>query len=181
MSNGMTIEQVHALLLEQFGSEAVGESVHAATDSWIEVSAEHLLAVGKFLRDDDRCRYDHLNDLCGADYLEPDQKKAAKFGHDPHVEVVYHLTSMTHRVQLKLKVLVSRWKNDEAGQLPEVPSVSGIWGIANWHEREAYDLVGIHFTGHPNLRRILCPEDWNGHALRKDYEFPLEYHGVRGR
>ena len=65
--------------------------------------------------------------------------------------------------------------------MPEVPSVSRVWSIADWHEREAYDLVGIHFTNHPNLRRILCPEDWEGHPLRKDYEFPLEYHGVRGK
>ena len=83
--------------------------------------------------------------------------------------------------ELKLKVLVPRWRNDVQGELPVVPSVSSLWGIANWHEREAYDLVGIHFEGHPNLRRILCPEDWVGHALRKDYAFPLEYHGVRGR
>ena len=56
-----------------------------------------------------------------------------------------------------------------------------IWAIADWHERECYDLVGVHFTDHPNLKRILCPEDWEGHPLRKDYDMPLEYHGVRGK
>ena len=71
--------------------------------------------------------------------------------------------------------------NDQAGELPEIPSLSKVWLIAEWHEREAYDLMGITFTGHPNLRRILCPEDWEGHPLRKDYEFPLEYHGIRGQ
>ena len=76
---------------------------------------------------------------------------------------------------------VSRWKGDVVGELPEVPSVAHVWAIADWHEREAFDLVGITFTGHPNLRRILCPEDWEGHPLRKDYAFPLEYHGVRGK
>ena len=60
-------------------------------------------------------------------------------------------------------------------------SVSSVWGIADWHERETYDLVGIRFTGHPNHRRILCPEDWVGHPLRKDYEFPLEYGTVIDR
>jgi NADH-quinone oxidoreductase subunit C len=77
--------------------------------------------------------------------------------------------------------VLPRWQNNEEGNLPVCPSVSVVWGIANWHEREAYDLVGIRFDGHPNHRRILCPEDWEGHALRKDYNFPLEYHGVRGR
>jgi len=177
----MTLSEIHQLLLEKFGSDAVGTEIHKAKDSWIQVSADALVPVARFLRDDQRLLFDHLNDLCGVDYLEPDAKKAAKFGHEPHVEVVYHLTSLKLRHVAKLKVSVPRWKDDKAGQLPVVPSVSSIWGIANWHEREAYDLVGIEFAGHPNLRRILCPEDWTGHALRRDYEFPLEYHGVRGR
>ncbi len=177
----MNIQEIHSILLEKFGEVAVGVAPVEATDPWIVVDAGSIVEVGTFLRDDERFRFDHLNDLCGCDYFEPDEKKAAKFGHDPHVEVVYQLSSMELKHRLKLKVLVSRWKNDEAGKLPEVPSVSQVWGIANWHEREAYDLVGIFFQDHPNLRRILCPEDWEGHALRKDYDFPLEYHGVRGR
>lgn len=177
----MDIEQIHGILLQRFGEAAVGAAAHQATDPWIQVAPEAIVAVARFLHDDSRMLFDHLNDLCGVDYLEPDAKKAAKFGHEPHVEVVYHLSSLKLRQQVKLKVCVPRWKDGVAGQLPLVPSVSSIWGIANWHEREAYDLVGIWFEGHPNLRRILCPEDWTGHALRKDYEFPLEYHGVRGR
>ncbi len=177
----MDIQQIHGVLLERFGEAAVGAAPHQATDPWIQVAPEAIVAVSRFLHDDPRMLFHHLNDLCGVDYLEPDAKKAAKFGHEPHVEVVYHLSSLKLRQQLKLKVSVPRWKDGIAGQLPDVPSVSSVWGIANWHEREAYDLVGIWFEGHPNLRRILCPEDWTGHALRKDYEFPLEYHGVRGR
>jgi len=78
-------------------------------------------------------------------------------------------------------VILPRWKDGKAGELPEVPSVTSLWRTADWHEREVYDLCGVAFTGHPNLRRILLSEDWQGHPLRKDYEFPLEYHGIRGR
>ncbi len=177
----MDIQGIHAILVERFGAAVVGNEPFKAIDPWIQVSANSIVDVCTFLRDDPRLQFNHLNDLCGVDYLEPDPKKAAKFGHEPHIEVVYHLSSLKLRHLLKVKVVVPRWRNDVAGQLPVVPSVSAVWGIANWHEREAYDLVGIDFEGHPNLRRILCPEDWVGHALRKDYDFPLEYHGVRGR
>lgn len=176
----MNIQDIHSILVEKFG-RAVGDSLVEASDPWIVVDADSIVEVGTFLRDDERLKFDHLNDLCGSDYLEPDAKKAAKFGHDPHVEVVYQLSSIELHHRLKLKVILPRWKDDVEGQLPEVPTVSTVWGIADWHEREAYDLVGIFFIDHPNLRRILCPEDWEGHALRKDYDFPLEYHGVRGR
>ncbi|MFO1000932.1 MAG: NADH-quinone oxidoreductase subunit C [Planctomycetaceae bacterium] len=177
----MDIQGIHSILLERFGEAVVGSQIHKAIDPWIQVAAASIVEVCTFLRDESRLRFDHLNDLCGVDYFEPDAKKAAKFGHEPHVEVVYQLSSLKLRHQLKLKVVVPRWKDNMEGQLPVVPSISAVYGIANWHEREAYDLVGIHFEGHPNLRRILCPEDWIGHAMRKDYDFPLEYHGVRGR
>ena len=177
----MDIQGIHAVLLERFGEAVVGSQPFKAIDPWIQVEASAIVEVAMFLRDDERLLFNHLNDLCGCDYLETDPKKVAKFGHEPHVEVVYQLSSLKLRHSLKLKILVPRWKNDVPGELPVVPSVSSLWGIANWHEREAYDLVGINFEGHPNLRRILCPEDWVGHPLRKDYVFPLEYHGVRGR
>ena len=80
-----------------------------------------------------------------------------------------------------LKTQLPRWQGDVAGQLPDLPSVVGVWRTADWHEREVYDLSGVNFTGHPDLRRILCPEDWEGYPLRKDYQMPLEYHGIRGR
>jgi len=177
----MDIKELHALLLEQFGEAAVGSAPHDAIDPWIEVAPDALVDVALFLRDDERLQFDHLNDLCGVDYLEPDPKKAKKFDYEPHLEVVYNLSSFTLKHRTKIKVILPRWKDDVENQLPEVASVSSVWGIADWHEREAYDLVGIRFIGHPNPRRILCPEDWVGHALRKDYEFPLEYHGVRGK
>lgn len=177
----MDIQEIHKLLVEEFGAGVVGESPFEATDPWIQVAADSIVRVCEFVHDHEGMLFDHLNDLCGVDYLEPDPKKAAKFGHDPHLEVVYNLSSVSLKHRLKLKVVLPRWKDDVEGELPSVPSVSSVWKIADWHEREAYDLMGIHFTDHPNFRRILCPEDWVGHALRKDYEQPLEYHGVRGK
>lgn len=175
----MRIEDCHQRIIDRFGAEVVRELKLGVKDPWIEIAADRIADVCRYLHDDPDLLFDGLNDLCGADWLESDPKK--KNPCEPHVEVVYHLYSYTHKHFLKLKVKLPRWKNGVAGELPQVPTVSNIWGIADWHEREAYDLVGIEFVGHPNLRRILCPEDWEGHALRKDYEFPLEYHGVRGK
>jgi len=176
----MNIEEIHALLQEEFGAESISGSNFEARDPWIEVAPADLLKIAFFLRDDDRLKFDALNNLSGVDYLEPNAKKAKKFTHDPHVEVVYHLYSYELKHYLVLKVMLPRWQNDTTGELPEVPSVASVWAIADWHERETYDLVGIRFLGHPNHRRILCPEDWVGHPLRKDYEFPADYHGIRG-
>jgi hypothetical protein len=124
----MDIQGIHSILLEKFGPAVVGDSTHPAIDPWIQVNATDIVKVAAFLRDDERMQFKHLNDLCGCDYLETDPKKLAKFGHEPHVEVVYQLSSLTLRHQLKLKVVVPRWKNDVPGELPVVPSVSSLWG-----------------------------------------------------
>ena len=176
----MTIEDIHKQLVEKFGDKITGLTTEAV-DPWIEIAPAAIVDVCRYLKETGGLRFDGLNNLSGVDYLQPDPKKAKKFTHEPHVEVVYHLYSYQEKHWLTLKVKLPRWKDDTEGVLPELASVSGVWAIADWHEREAYDLVGIRFTGHPNLRRILCPEDWEGHPLRKDYEFPLEYHGIRGR
>ena len=167
-------------LKKKFGDKITGSNM-TAIDPWIEVSPEGLVDVCTYLRDEPTLRFNFLNCISGVDYLEPDPKKAAKTGWEPHTEVVYHLWSLPNKVSLVLKVILPRWKDGVEGQLPEVPTVSGVWRTADWHEREVYDLSGIRFLGHPNHRRILCPEDWVGHPLRKDYEMPLEYHGIRGR
>jgi NADH-quinone oxidoreductase subunit C len=167
-------------LKKQFGEAITGANL-SALDPWVEVSPGGLLAVCKYLRDEPDLRFDMLNCVSGVDYLEVDAKKAAKNDWQPRIEVVYHLSSLAKKTSLVLKVILPRWQFDQPGELPQVPSVSGIWSTANWHEREVFDLIGIRFTGHPDMRRILCPEDWVGHPLRKDYEMPLEYHGIRGR
>lgn len=176
----MNIEEVHKVLAENFGEKITALQTEAR-DPWFEVAAEAVRDVAAFLKEDERLRFDHLTNLTGVDYCEPDEKKAKKFEHEPHLEVVYHLYSYDHRHSAVMKVKLPRWKEGREGEIPEVPSVAGVWASADWHERETYDLVGIGFTGHPDLRRILCPEDWVGYPLRKDYEFPLEYHGIRGK
>ncbi|MAT71123.1 MAG: NADH-quinone oxidoreductase subunit C [Planctomycetaceae bacterium] len=167
-------------LKQKFGDDIVGANLENV-DPWVEVTAQGLLAVCQHLHDEPSLAFDYLNSVTAVDYLETDPKKAAKADFEPHMQVVYHLFSMQHKHSLVLKVIVPRWRDDVPGQLPEVPSVAGIWATADWHERECFDLLGVKFTDHPNLRRILCPEDWVGYPLRKDYEMPTEYHGIRGR
>ena len=176
----MTATEIIALLEQQFGARIKAKKPEAM-DPYIVVDAPDLFDVCRFLREDPRLHFDLLNCISGVDYFEPDPKKAPKAGFDAHLEVVYHLSSFQHRHRFVVKVLLPRWKGDKVGELPEVPSVTGLWRTADWHEREVYDLSGVWFTGHPDLSRILLSEDWVGHPLRKDYEFPLEYHGIRGR
>lgn len=176
----MTPPEIHQQLVARFGEKITG-SRFDVLDPWIEVAPGAIVEVCHYLKTEPTLAFDALNDLTAVDYFEPDPKKSAKYGHEPHLEVVYHLYSYTHRHPLVVKVLLPRWKNDEAGNIPDIPSVSDVWAIADWHEREVFDLMGVNFTGHPDLRRILCAEDWVGHPLRKDYVFPLEYHGIRGR
>jgi NADH-quinone oxidoreductase subunit C len=165
-------------LVQRFGDKIVGSDPDAI-DPWIAVAPDALPDVCRFLRDEPQLRFNMLNCVSGVDYLQIDPKRKAEF--EPHCEVLYHLSSLVFKRRIVLKVILPRWKDGVAGRLPEVPSVSGIWSTANWHEREVFDLSGVFFTGHPDLRRILCPEDWVGHPLRKDYETPTEYHGIRGR
>ena len=167
-------------LKAKFGDAIKGANLEAI-DPWIEIAPSGLLGVCEYLRDEPDLRFNMLNCITAVDYFEPDPKKAAKTPWEPHLELVYHLWSMPHKNSLVLKAMLPRWKDDVEGQLPEIPSVSGIWKTANWHEREVYDLSGVHFIDHPNLRRILCAEDWIGHPLRKDYEMPEEYQGIRCR
>ncbi len=177
----MTAAEIAALLQSQFGSAITGAKLDAL-DPFATVEPAKLVEVCTFLRDDPRLKFALLNDITGVDYLEPDAKKAPKAGFEPHLEVLYHLSSFAFPGRrFTLKLTLPRWKDNAAGALPEVPSVAGVWRTADWHEREVYDLVGVFFTGHPNLVRILLNDDWVGHPLRKDYEFPLEYHGIRCR
>ena len=176
----MTSAEIIAVVENRFGGRIKAKNLEAI-DPFIVVDPADLVEVCRFLRDDPRLKFEMLNCVSGVDYLEPDPKKAPKAGFDPHLEVVYHLQSFTHKHRFVVKLVLPRWQGDTPGALPAVPSVTSIWAAANWHERETYDLVGVNFVGHPELSRILLADDWVGHPLRKDYEFPLEYHGIRAR
>jgi NADH-quinone oxidoreductase subunit C len=178
----MTPAEICSLLKQQFPDKIKQEKLDAP-DAFVVIDPADLLEVCRFLRDDPRLDYGFLNCISGVDYLEPDPKKAPKAGFEPHTEVVYHMSRFGPRdpgQRFSIKLILPRWKNNQPGQLPEVPSVVSLWKTAEWHEREVYDLSGVWFAGHPDLQRILLADDWVGHPLRKDYEFPLEYHGIRG-
>jgi NADH-quinone oxidoreductase subunit C len=176
----MTPQAIASKLEQRFAAKITGKNLDGLDPS-VSVDPAALKDVALFCRDDAELRFDLLQCISGVDYLEPDPKKVKKAGFDPHGEVLYHLYSFPHKHKIVLRVVLPRWKDDKAGEIPEVPSVTSVWPGANWHEREVYDLSGVNFVGHPDLNRILCPEDWVGHPLRKDYEMPDEYHGIRGR
>ncbi len=144
----------HPLLpkLQAFDPEAVEESETFRGELTLYVHAGRLRRVAEFLRDDPDLSFKFLADLTAVD----------RYPNEPRFEVVYHLLSIEHGHRLRLKV--RRLGND-----PRVDSVEPIWPAAHAFEREVFDLFGIHFEGHPDLRRILMPEDWEGHPLRKDY------------
>jgi NADH-quinone oxidoreductase subunit C len=174
----MEFADILKVVSERFGAQVVG-SVADAVDPWIEVAPAAIPEVGRFLRDEPSLRFNLLQCITGVDYLQTDPKR--KIEGQPRIELIYHLESIVHKHRTVLKATLPRWKDGVEGQLPEAPSVSGLWSTANWHEREVYDLMGVRFIGHPDLQRILCPDDWQGHPLRKDYQMPLEYHEIRGR
>jgi NADH-quinone oxidoreductase subunit C len=127
---------------------------YAFDDLILVIAREKILEACRILRDDPALDYRLLLDLCGVDYL--------KIRTDLRFEVVYHLYSVSRHCRLRLKVPLSAAD-------PVLPSVSSIWEAADWFEREAWDMVGIVFEGHPFLHRILCHHQFEGHALRKDY------------
>ena len=140
-------------LKEKF-PQAVEETVHFRDEYTVRIAREHLLEVSRFLKEDPEYGFNFLSDLCGVDYM----------GREPRFEVVYHLYSMEHKHRLRMKVSLSE------GDL-SIPTVTPVWKTANWHERECFDLLGIIFINHPDMRRILTPEGFTEHPLRKD--FPL--------
>jgi NADH-quinone oxidoreductase subunit C len=145
-------QAVVAKLKQEFPA-AILNTVEHRGEITVTVDKKDIVAVCTYLRDS--AGYNFLCDLCGVDYL----------GSEPRFMVVYNLYNIDAKARLRLKAAVAE---DDCC----IDTVSGVWSTANWHERECWDMFGIRFAGHPDLRRILMPADWKGHPLRKDY--PLQ-------
>ena len=137
--------------------DAIEEVVDEGTHPFIRLKAESIVEAARVLRE--KCDVDMLHQVSGVDYAD-------------HMEVVYHFTRVRKGSGfICLKVNTPR-------ENASVPTLAHDWRTANWGERETFDMLGIRFEGHPHLFRVLLPEDWVGHPLRKDYENPTEYHGI---
>ena len=141
--------------LREWDAQAVAEVIEFRGETTVVVPREHLQRAAEYLASEPSLRFSFLADITTVD----------RFPLEPRFEVNYHLLSLDRRERLRLKVRLG-------GSDPTVHSVIPVWPTANWHERENFDLFGIRFEGHPDLRRILMPDDWEGHPLRKDY--PVE-------
>ncbi len=153
----LTLKQVYEKTKAQF-PDGVLSVVECPGDPYCILKREAVLPVCRWLRSDSELEFDLLSCVSGTD----DTKD---------LWVVYHLYSIPRNHRAVFKVNVGR-------ESPSVESVVPVWSTADWHERETYDMYGIRFDNHPDLRRILLPEDWPGYPLRKDYEFPDEYQGI---
>jgi NADH-quinone oxidoreductase subunit C len=149
---------LHQALQSRFG-DAIG-ALEGGREPAIRLAPAAIVAVCEHLKTDPGLGFDCLSNQSGVDYPKRNE-----------IEVVYHLASYRLRHACVLKVGVPR-------DNPAMPTVSRVWSTAIWQEREIFDLLGIVFDGHPDLRRILLPEDWVGHPLRKDFVEPTEYHGI---
>lgn len=141
--------------LREWDAQAVAETIEFRGETTVVVPREHLRRAAEFLASEPSLRFTFLSDITTVD----------RYPLEPRFEVNYQLLSMDRRERLRLRVKLP-------GNSVTVASVTSIWPTANWHERENFDLFGIQFEGHPDLTRILMPDDWEGHPLRKDY--PVE-------
>lgn len=163
----MSFEEIKLLLVDKFGAEVIVGEETGGLQPALLIQPDAIAEVCLELRNNEKTYFDFLSCLSGVDY----GTEVNRFG------VVYHLTSMPYQMQLTLKV--SKEHDRITEDLPSFPSVSSVYRTADWHEREAYDLAGIFFEGHPDLRRILLPDDWEGFPLRKDYKNAEYYKGIK--
>jgi len=166
----MTPENICELLRKNFG-DAVEEVVVAGRHPYVRLVPKRWPEVARFLRDDDRLKLNLLRSITALDLLAENRLACV-------YDLMHLPTDRLGELVTRTREFAIRLVTDR--DAPELPSVAHVWPAAEWHEREAFDLMGIRFSNHPNLQRILCPEDWDGHPLRKDYAFPLEYHGIPG-
>lgn len=157
-----TAADIHRALSQGSLAHAIGDRLTDTQPQGFFVHAPHIQSVCHHLYTNPDCYFDFLSCLSGLDNGPQADT----------MEVLYHIYSLVHEHALTLRVMLPRVR-------PSLPSVSSVWRSAEWHEREAYDLFGIVFDNHPDLRRILLPDDWTGHPLRKDYQADEYYHGLK--
>lgn len=155
----MTGNEIYEKLRNEFGDDIISFTENESTEGFITVQTDRITEVCLFLRDEPEFKFDYMVNLSGVD-------------NKTNFTVVYHLFSLSLKHRIVLKVELDR-------ENPVAPTVEKVWKTANWHEREAYDMFGIVFEGHPFMVRILCPYDWEGYPLRKDYKEPETYHGIK--
>lgn len=158
-------EQLITLLQDKF-SGGILEISDLSDETVLTANSSILYEICLFLRDNEKFYFDYLSCITGIDN-----------GPENSIEVIYNLSSIPFGHKLIIKVFVNR--DLDMYNNSSIPSVCGIWKNANWLERETYDLLGVKFENHPDLRRILLPTDWEGYPLRKDYKLQEYYHGIK--
>jgi NADH-quinone oxidoreductase subunit C len=158
----VTTQEIFSRLQSKFEDNDISIETEAVLEPFIVVPSSLIALISEHLCRESDLAFDSLQCLSGVDLSASDET----------MEIVYHLFSMTHQHNLTLKIIVPKVE-------PHVPTVEHVWKIANWHEREVYDLYGVVFDGHSDLRRILLPDDWEGHPMRKDYKEPEIYRGMK--
>jgi NADH-quinone oxidoreductase subunit C len=156
----MNANEIYDRIKNRFPDGVLEFKADAVVDPFVVVRPELIRDIAAFVSSDPDLKFDFLMSLSGMDF------------NDGNLGVVYHLSSIENRHRIVLKAKLP--KADA-----QIPSVESVWKSANWHEREAFDLFGIVFQGHPDLRRILLPDDWEGHPLRKDYKAQEYYRGMK--
>lgn len=184
--SALDLNAIERTLRDEIDDDVIVSVEADAAQPGLTIAADRMTEVALTLRDS--CGFDRLLNVSGIDHEGYDvngkgkHRKIAQYGEDGMVQpvtepgtgdlgVTYHLQNLDTKALLVLKVRIGR-------ETPQVASISGVWPTALWGERETFDMYGIEFTGHPDLRRLLMPEDWEGYPLRKDYEMPARYHDV---
>ena len=166
----MQFEEIKNIISDKIGAAAVVKEDIAQMQPQLTVDQKFLLRICAELHTNPSLYFDYLSCITG---LDNGPEKGS-------MEVIYHLYSIPFNHHFILRVELQRSVETRLiASLPSVPSVTSIWKTADWHEREVYDMFGIKFEGHPDLRRILLPADWEGYPLRKDYKQQEYYHGIK--
>jgi NADH-quinone oxidoreductase subunit C len=163
----MMLAEIKQLLTNKFGDQVIAGEELTGLQPALLINPDDIAKVCLELRDNPATYFDFLSCLSGVDY----GLGTGRFG------VVYHLASIPYQTQLVLKV--SKWHDRTGDALPHFPSIVSVYRSADWHEREAYELIGIYFEGHPDMRKLLLPDDWEGYPLRKDYQTAEYYKGIK--